>query len=125
MSLDLQAFIARLGPVQRSRLAQMVDGAVLVRRHGAYALYLERDGKAHPAGGLIPEGDFAELVQAIPDLLPWQPGCEGYAYRLPAHCRGAYADLLQQTMPAIAEFVMESRAADCMEEPAHQVQVAP
>jgi len=111
MSVDRLTPISSLSLAQRRDLTAIVAGAMAVRHFDSYKLLEEREGKARPIGSLMSEQQFARLMQAVPDLLPMRPDLEGHAWRLPAHGRSDYIDLLQQTMP-ISRYLEETRAYD-------------
>lgn len=92
--------------VHRRILADLVGGAVLIRRFGGFETYAEIDGKVKPCGNRMQERDLDSFLDAIPDLLPLRPDLGNAVLRLPSACRNAYADMLQQTMP-LAELITE------------------
>lgn len=86
-------------PMHRRVLADLVAGAILIRRYGRHETYREVDGKVSPCGNSLQPAALAELVLAVPELEPLRADLGRDILRLPAAHRAAYADALQVSMP--------------------------
>lgn len=86
-------------PMHRRVLADLVDGAVLIRRFGKHETYREIDGKVRPCGNGLQAVALDELLVAVPELEPLRGDLGRDVLRLPAAHRATYADALQTSMP--------------------------
>lgn len=100
-----------LTPIQRRVLADLVDGAVLIKRFGDYETYREIDGKVRPCGNRLRLAELHPFSQAVPDLLPLRADLGDDVLRIPAACRVVYSDALQITMP-LRELIEEIEPAE-------------
>jgi hypothetical protein len=88
-----------LTTTQRRILADLVEGAVLIKRFGGYETYREIEGKVRPCGNRLEMRDLQAFGDAVPELLPLRTDMGNDVLRIPAACRAGYADALQVTMP--------------------------